>query len=96
MARPLRSLLHAVRHRRFTRRSDAADTLPGMTSTDTAPAARTAHIDAARSRLNELLEPIAGTDLLMRLFFHMHVSVLSSWEFAAIHGQNLVRRVALE
>lgn len=67
MARPLRSLLHAVRHRRFTRRSDAADTLPGMTSTDTAPAARTAHIDAARSRLNELLEPIAGTDLLIGL-----------------------------
>ncbi|MCT1384214.1 Cof-type HAD-IIB family hydrolase [Brachybacterium sp. p3-SID1565] len=38
-----------------------------MTSTDTAPAARTAHIDAVRSRLNELLEPIAGTDLLIGL-----------------------------
>lgn len=66
MPRPVRSLLEAVRHRRFTRRTGGTGTLPPMSTVHAAPET-TAQVDAARERVAESLAGIVGQELLIGL-----------------------------
>lgn len=72
MPRPLRSLLRALCHHRFTRRSDAPATLRGMTATDTTADTtptleQRARREADRARITGALEHLAGKDLMIGL-----------------------------